>query len=391
MKLFFGFGGEKAPNTKGEEYKQNYHDKDSKEYDPYANPLEAVANVPGTDVVDPENYYNEPGLDKPVYNDLVDDSQPGGEIGELMEKYGLEEWELAELMKKSEAHLNGRGIAPLSDAAKVKELAGFYREYLGAKNEHGLPFSAEEMAKISDAEADELADLYEKRSELALTIANLNSTKEEEAPGPAQPNIVYTTAPKTKQPIEQRKGTSSSLTRDLEDNRTRIMALESKLLRPDSGKKLEKGKDSWQEVPEYSPEELALRENCLAYFKNRKNPRPTFSDGKALEEAQILEVVQEAARDGKWPNGNFFEESHKGRRQLSYIEKFGNKRVKYVHLSESLPAGKYFFESDPSSFFVSKNNANAAVAPVRTLVTGENPKKFLAEKEARQQKGQKTA
>jgi hypothetical protein len=242
------------------------------------------------------------------------------------------------------------------------------------------------MKKISPQETSELSELYKERSELTLSIAELNSQNEpEEISATAKPDIVYS----TNKIAAGRKGAGKSIYRQsLEDVRTEIAKIEGKMLNQNPKNKKDKEKDSWKEVPEYSPEELALRQNCLAYYKDRKNPRPTFSDGKALDEAQILEVVQEAARDEKWPNGNFFEENYKGRRQLSYIEKFGNKRIKYTHLSENLPAGKYFFESDPASFFISKNNANSAIAPVRLMVSGENPKQFLAEKEAKRQKRQ---
>lgn len=368
MKL--SFGGEKSPMGHGQE---------AAEHDPYSNPLEGVTNVPGQDVVDPENYYNEPGFeDKEIYNDVVDNSQPEGEIGALMEKYGLEnEFELKDLTKKCEDSLNRKVVAPLSNPEEVRELALFYREYLTTKNEYSLPFSEDELKKVSVQKLEELVGLYKEQGELALKIAWLNN------PGnkAIDSKIIYSTGEKISD-----LGSKSQYTNKLKEVLTRKTAIEAVMLNQNPKKPENKDKNVWKEVPQYSPEELALRQTCLEYFRNRQNSRPTFVDGKALSEAQILEVVQEAAVDEKWPNGRFFEETFKGRRQLSYVEKSGQNRVKYVFLSHNLPAGKYFFEANPDQFFVSRNNSNSAIAPIRLMVSGANPKKFMAEKEANKQK-----
>jgi len=374
------FGGENLPAGHGKEYKEkDYSGKEAAEHDPYSNPLEGAVNVPGSDVVDPENYYNEPGFeDKEIYNDVVNNSQPEGEIGALLEKYGLEEWELVEWMKKCEDYENGKKAgAPFKDMSKVRELAGVYRDYLAAKNEHGLPFSNEELKNVPIFKLEELSDLYKEQVYYTMKIAELNGADDK----PAETGVVYSTGEKKSGP-----GVRARYVGELKEARGKIVEIEGKILNQKPKTPENKDKNAWKEVPEYSPEELALHLKCLEYFRNRKNTPPTFADGKPLTEAQILDVVQEVAADEKWPNGRFFEETFKGRRQLSYVEKSGQNRVKYVFLSQNLPAGKYFFEANPDQFFVSRNNPNSAIAPIRLMVSGANPKKFMAEKEDNKQK-----
>lgn len=384
MKLFFGSA--ELPKGRGKEYKEkDYKDKDCHEHDSYANPLEQAANVPGQDVVDPENYHNIPGFeDREVYNGVIDESRVGGEVGELMEKYGLEEWELRDLMKKSYDYLN-RGknqkiVPPFKDVNQTIELGNLYRDYLMTQNEFGLPWSEEELSELAPGEVDTLGELYGERRFLSHQIALLNEEPKERK----EKSVVYSTS---------RSGgrEKPGLLSDLEDVNKKIAKIERHITgyeesRTEKKMKVDK-EDSWREVPKYSAEELALKKSCLEYFKNRHQPRPKFVDGQELSEAQILEVVQETAREECWPRGGFFAESFKGRRQLSRIEyhpgakKGEQMRTKYVFLSDNLPAGSYFFQPDADRFFVDRKNPNSAIAPIKLMVSSENPDDFLAKKE----------
>ncbi|MCX6795848.1 MAG: hypothetical protein NT165_03960 [Candidatus Falkowbacteria bacterium] len=366
MKLFFG--GEKPKNNAvTPEYKESNYPKDERspmEHDPHANPLEGTFNNPASDVIDPENFYNVEGFeDKDSYNEEAAEMLPGAEVGELMEKYGLEEFELKDLLKNCEAYLNNQKKSmPLSDKKEVEKLALFYREYLAAKNEYGLPFSEEELAKVSPEKQEELANLYSERESAVLEIAAANQL---EADGVAKENsgVVYST-------IEQNNlgNKKPQLIFDLGRLNKKISSLEKNILNKEPKNQEKKEVDPWKEVPEYSAEELALQESCLNYSRNRKNPHPEFADGKALNDEQITEMLKEIL-----PKSRFSEEIHQGRRQLVFMDNLGSKRIKYVFSSEKLPSGEYHFEADPSRFFISKNNPNFAIAPIRMVIPAEKP------------------
>ncbi|MFZ4648715.1 MAG: hypothetical protein ACOYMB_03750 [Patescibacteria group bacterium] len=371
MKLFFG--GEKTRDN-GPAYKPEYEDGENKnpgEHDPHANPREGAYNNPAANVIDPENNYNQPGFeDREVYNDVVDDSQVGGEIGELMEKYGLEEWELTDLMKKCEAFLNGKEkSSPLKNESEVEELAVFYRDYLAAKNENGFPFSAEELEKVSGEKREELANLYFEKSNLVFKLAETSNFNSEKISNDnfvnTNPDIKYSTKDETLAP-----NLRPQMIFDLRNINKSIAAIENLMV--NRNPKIEKTaeKDLWKEVPEYSQEELALREDCLSYLRDRINKKPTFADGKALDHKQIMEIAKEAAIAEGWQKAGFFEETYKGHRQLSHIDRSGGKRVKYTFISNNLPVGDYYFEVDPNKFFISKNDQNSAVAPIRLMING---------------------
>jgi hypothetical protein len=363
MNLLFGA---KMPGGKGPEYQgKNYSEKDYREHDPHANPLEGLSLNKAEEVLDLENFYNEPGFeDRKIYNDVVDDSVIGGEVGELMEKYGLEnEWELVDLLKNSEDDGKNK-VRPLASPKESHELALFYREYLAAKNENGLPFSDEELKSISEKDQQELLDLYRQRGEIAFKIANLNETVDDskivdEKQINANSELVFSTEEKTFTP---KMGAQYKY--DLRNVEKRIVELEKLIPTPSNRKE----QNPWKEIPKYSEAEISLRKSCINHLRDRINPRPTFADGQVLSKEQVLEMAREEAIEEKWPKASFSEEVFHGQRQLTFVERSGNKRIKYIFLSNNLPAGEYFFETNPDKFFVSKNGDHLAIAPVRLML-----------------------
>lgn len=377
----------------------------SKEDENYDYKTEAEASPrnskEGWDVVDRENNYNEPGFEDPYISpEAVADNSKGGEIGELMEKYGREEWELRDLMKQCEDYLKiGKGAQPLKDIVEVRNLAMFYREYLAATSDDGLSFSEQERANASGVELSSLIEMKEKLGELDFEIAaaneraNLNSE-------PVDKNIVYSTEKKLDPKFESRQKNFISSTQDKRSDLARqIAALEDKITSPVRVKtSANKPEDNWKDVPEFSEEELRVMEDSVAWLKNRKLPRPIFSKGGELSEAQILESAQEYAAYKAWPRASFRSQEFKGRRQLMHIMRFHdreadvNKQIRYVQFSNDLPEGEYYFDVNADAFFVDRKNPSFAVAPLNLMISTENPEKFLQKKEeARSQVKRQTA
>ena len=372
MKLLFG-AETPSENKATPPYRDGAYqgDKNPLEHDPYANPLEGYGNNPAAEVLDPENFYNVEGFDKEVYQSeeekVIDDSQIGGEVGKMMEKYGMEEWELEALLKKCEDYLNGTSkVPPRSNLAEVQELALFYREYLRTKNEAGLPLSETEAAKLSEKELDELADLYQERNYLAFLVANANEAPVEEKIIDeklldSNVKLRYSTEKGNNAPKE-----SPHYAEELAAADKKIAILEGKAFKD------EKKKEVVKNIPKYSEEEKALQTSCLNYLGHRSG-KPSFAKGgPVLNINQILELAREGAEENGWPKGKFFAETFKGKRQLSRIVSFGGKRIKYVFLSEKLPVGEYYFEANPNKFFISRNNPDSAVAPITTMVNMED-------------------
>ncbi|MFA5163642.1 MAG: hypothetical protein WC441_03920 [Patescibacteria group bacterium] len=341
----------------------------------------------GWDVVDRENNYNEPGFeDEYVFNETVADNSRGGEIGELMEKYEREEWELRDLMKQCEDYLKtGKGAQPLKNIDEVRNLAIFYREYLAAKSDDGLPFTEQERANASEEDLKSLIEMKERLGELDFEIAAANEKAGLDR-GPIDGSIVYST---NKGLDSQRNGFISNIQEKRLDLSKSISLLEDKITNPARAKvSIAKSEDSWKDVPEFSEEELKVMEASVAWLKNQRLPRPSFAKGGELNEAQILESAQEYAAYKGWPKANFRSQEFKGRRQLLNIMRFhdreanANKQVRYVQFSNDLPEGEYYFDVNPDAFFVDKKNPNFAVAPLNLMVSTENPEKFLQKKEA---------
>lgn len=410
----------------------------------------------GADVVDPENYYNELGFedkDRKIYNDPVYDSEPAEEIGELMEKFGLEEWELEDLMKKCEDYLkfgksdkfrvdksqagqplkSGKFSAdkfksypPLKDKKETKKLALFYREYLAAKNEDGLPFNEEERKRVSESKLEELSLLHQELRHLNFGIAEINEKEKidevnKDNRGDRNLQLAYSSNPKVvleskdqylgrikkvrekiyaiERIIEGEEEGSKKINkkkeRSIEDKERNIADIEKeqKILK----KNIEK--EEWRAAPDFSPEELKFLKRSVDWLRNPKNPYPTFDGGKKengkkekLTLPQILESAQEYADYKKWPRGRFWEQDFKGRRQLTSMEKFYDKdkkvlkRIKYVYSSDNLPEGEYYFEINPDRSFINKNDPNFMVAPIRLMISRDNPKEFFKEYEENKNK-----
>lgn len=169
-------------------------------HDPYRDHLKNLVNVPGSDVVDPENYYNKAGFEnfkggQEIPNNPIDDSERDGVIGGVVNRYGLknlEEWELEKLMKDCElisfVDESKRGEATEMLMKKyeiegveewraddlVEEMASLYRPYLAVKNEKESAFNNKGLERLSENDLEKLADLHGEKSELTFKIAEIN-------------------------------------------------------------------------------------------------------------------------------------------------------------------------------------------------------------------------
>lgn len=362
MKLFFG--SPKPNNGHGEEYRAGKDKEgfDHSVHDPYVNPLSGVNNFPEASPLDPENAYNMPGFeDRKIYNDVVDDHKIDGEIGEYLEKYGLENWELEKLMKNCEEFIGNRDKEmPLKDFEEVAELAAIYRLYLTSRNEYGLPLSEEELAKAPEEKRWQLAGLYEEQGDLVHKIAVLNEAAHDRSLVKKGPGVVYST-----------NDQETKLFNEIQKYRKELGELQEKIKNSEAvfrAKKIEKPL-SLKDVPEYSKQDLELQQDCLDYLTHKKNDLPTMVDGTVLSEQQVREVAKEAAAREGWPSATFSVEIYQNHRQLYSTEKLGRfGKIKYAFVSKDLPAGKYLFKADPDRFFVSRNNKYSAIAPVEVML-----------------------
>lgn len=301
------------------------------------------------------------------------ENMSGADLGELMEKYGLEEWELIDLAKKCELYLKqAKGPMPREDYNEVRDLAVFYREYLAAKSEDGLPLSEEERGLAS---AEQLAAWKEAKDRIASLIFSLAELNENSQGQPqVDSNIVYSTNTKLSNDLLQKK-------EELLDLQYKLSDLENLLTKP---KKVDNEKnkiDVWESVPEYSDEELRVLEEAVAYLRNKRAPKPKFATGEELAEEQIIESAREYAQYKMWPKAFFKSQNFKGRRQLVYTERFydskakTNRTIRFIYDSNDLPAGMYHFEPKVEAFFVNSKDKNFAVAPIDTMVNADKPKK----------------
>jgi len=347
----------------------------------------------GWNVVDRENNYNEPGFEEQYASqEVIDSSLPDGEIGELMEKYEREEWELRDLMKQCEDHLKtGKGAQPLKDRNEVRNLAVFYREYLAAKSDDGLPFNEEERKRAS---ADDLKNLAAWKEELGILEFDLAAVEDEErnleTGKKEMGNIIYS----TKESGQEAGKQSDFLRKRRQELQRKISTVEEKIINPGKpvAPKAAKPEDAWKDVPEYSAEELRVMEESVKWLKNRRLAQPGFATGEKLSEAQILESAQEYAAYQGWPKASFRAKEFKGRRQLINILRFhdknadADKQIRYVQFSQDLPEGEYYFDANAEAFFVDRKNPNLAVAPLNLMVSTEKPDKFLEKKESNREK-----
>lgn len=338
---------------------------------------------------------------------FAQESESGGDLAELMDKYGREEWELVDLAKQCEDFLNyEKAPRPLKDPAQMQELAIFYREYLAAKSSDGLPFSEAERTPaspkyreflsaasadglpFSEAERkyipaqylDELATWRVEENKLCFRLAEINNGAASEAKDPLLKPITGLSeydSIRTKLGIRQKK---------INQREEAMISLVSKSGGGASKPEFQKLSDEWENVPEYSSEDLRIMETSLAWLKNRRLPRPIFSNGENLSEAQILESAQEGAEYKGLLKGYFSVAEEGGRRVLvnrqTFLdeEKKVNKQIKYSHASHYLPAGEYYFEIDSESFSIGKNNPNLAMAKAPFMLRAESPRKTGAEK-----------
>lgn len=320
-----GYVEKKATAQENREIRNLNKSQDIDVQNPYRNPREGIVNIPGSDVVDPANYYNEPGFEKfedeiETFGNSIDDSKKGGEIGAFMEKYNLEEFELEKLMSDCDAYLNGKKIpAPLKDGHDLKELALLYHDYLKAKND-GAPLSEK------PAEPD-----YKK--------------------------VLLKSDPEREKRIQDAKNNDPKLWKDVPKYSEEDLALRKRVLA-------------------YITQEEGAK-------------KPAFEGSEKFTKEQIEDVLREIAEDEKWPQANFFEEVRRfkdrsgreeNRRQLATVQNLENgKRVKYTFMSDNLPTGKYFYQADPKAIFISKNNPNSAFVPIRLFIGAEKRKKNVPE------------
>lgn len=349
------------------------------------------------DLVEPENSYNIPSFVEDFEDYQIEaDNAPGGELGELMEKHGLEDWELKDQAKECLKYHRGERPNPFKDENKTKEILDWYLDYLTTENEHGLAFSQEELSRLTESEQKNLAALYEKRINLKISIAELNNNIRDEADiiraGQAAGDY-STQVADGREKLKKFKSTGWKLSQLIKKTEAEICCLEEKALTdPIKQAELEKEKE-YQEVlskkTEYSLEDVQTQLDCLDYLKRTdQGPKkqPIYL-GKKLSYSEILAFAREAAveeiKGGEMTKKVFFAEEFKGRRQLASIEKFYDKkskswkRIKYICVSSKLPAGNYAFKMDPASMFITKNNPNSAMVHVNLMVNLDKKKEEI--------------
>jgi hypothetical protein len=358
--------------------------------------------------LDEENLYNLPGYSEEFHDQEFEaDNQVGGDLGELMEKYGLEEWELKDKAKECLKYYRGEINNPFVDNKKTKEILDWYLDYLPTENEYGLALSEEELNRLDEKEKEDLANLYNKRMDIEFSIAELNNNIREIANviRAGQMSQIYSTnVNEAKNELDQLKEEAKNLYREMHINSKSLYSLEEKAftdpdkiekdiekikkeIEKDRSEKAERDYQSAKEKkPFYTEAERELHKKCLDYLRRDKKKKevPEYH-GDKLSHDQIDDMAREGAidraRNGEMIKGNFFAEEFKGKRQLAYVEKFKDektkeeKRIKYIYVDDELAPGYYAFKVDPATMFVTKNNPNSAMAYIN-LVVNLNKKKI---------------
>ncbi len=361
------------------------------------------------DGLDQETLYNLPGYQEEFFDkELEADNETGGETGDLLEKYGLEEWELKDIGKQCLLFSRGEKNNPFKDEEKTREILSWYLDYLKTENEYGLALSEVELNRLTDGEKQKLANLYKRRVELNLKIAELNNNIRELAniAHLGQMSSEYSTKTKdAKNDLIEYREEAKSLYNELKNNSKNISSLEEKAFTDQEKKEKEEKErqerikkekeereleEKYQEAkeskPEYSEAELKLHQECLDYFsvENKKKEVPVY-ENKKLDKDQLERTAREAAieriRNGEMDRANFFAKTYKGKRQLVFIDKFYDEKLKeekktyYIYESDNMPTGRYAFKTNPSTMFNPKNNPNIAYINIDLMIDIGKPKK----------------
>ena len=321
--------------------------------------------------------------------ELEVDNEPGGQMGDLMEKYELEDWELKDRAKECLKYYRGNRKEPFNDQEKIKEILNWYLEYLPSENEYGLALSEEELNLLEEKEKEDLADFYKKRIDLNFEVANLNNRIKEIANTirEGQESETYSTKiSDAKDELYKLKTEAKNLYNEIQANSKNIYNLEKKAFADPVEVKREKENKEEKEYqvekekkPDYSEIEKKLHGEVLDYLKRdgKKKEVPEYKGAK-LSQEQIEKTAKEGAiekiKSGEMLQATFFVEDFKGKRQLAYVENFFDKksqkmkRIKYIFADDKLPAGNYGFKINPATMFVSKNNPDSAMVHIDLMV-----------------------
>ncbi len=355
--------------------------------------------------LDSENLYNVPGYEETYSEEQIEaNNELGGQIGKLMEKYELEEWELKDRAKECLKYYRGEKENPFKDEKKTQEILNWYLDYLPSENEYNLALTKEELDRLEDQEKEDLSNFYNKRIYLHLDIARLNNNIREAADiiRNGQTSDTYSTQVReAKYNLNKLKEEAKSLYEKMKENSQKIHALEEKAFTDPSIKakeeeaievkheeekerrrKIEEEKDYQKEkakIPFFSAEEHKLHDDCLDYLTrdSRKKEIPVYMEND-LSPEQIENTAREAVIDkihkGEMTRAHFFQEEFKGKKQLAHVEKFFDKeskrtkRIKYIFVDDKLPAGNYGFKTNPATMFISKNNPDSAMVHINLMV-----------------------
>ncbi|GEM_PF-3300350 len=371
--------------------------------------------------LDSENLYNKPGYQdgseyekkhptskklelSELSEELEADTESGGGLGELMEKYELEEWELKDRANECLKYYRGEREDPFKDQEKTKEILNWYLDYLSSENEYGLALSNEELERLNKEEKENLSNSYKKRIDIQLDIARLNNSIREAADiiRSGKTSDTYSTEVReAKYNLNKFKEEAKKLYGEMKNNSQKIHNLEEKAFtdpaikakkeeaieakheeEKEKRRKIKEEEDYQKkkaEKPFFGPKEHKLHDECLDYLTRdgRKKEVPVYIKDK-LTPKQIENTAREAAIDkiynGEMIKANFFVENFKGKRQLAYAEKFFDeeskkmKRIKYIFADDKLPAGNYGFKINPATMFVSKNNPDSAMVHIDLMV-----------------------
>lgn len=325
-------------------------------------------------------------------------NEPGGQMGQLMEKYELEEWELKDQANECLKYYRGEREKVYKDEEKIKEVLNWYLDYLSTENEYGLALNETELSRLNEAEKKDLFNLYKERSDLYLNTDRLNDDIREVADiirSGKTANIYSTQVSDAKNKLNNLKKEAGSLYQQMQNNLQKINSLEEKAFTDPAIKakeeemieaEHEKQKEEREfekeksKKPLYTPAERQLHADCLNYLTRGtrvEKEEPVYEGGK-LNLKQIERMAKEGAveriKRGEMQKAKFFVEEFKGKKQLAHVKIFYDKenkrmkRIKYICVDDNLPAGNYGFKINPATMFVSKKNPDSAMIYINLMV-----------------------
>ncbi|HNX10841.1 MAG TPA: hypothetical protein PKI61_01750 [bacterium] len=334
----------------------------------------------GRDLIETENVYNLPGFEdeeERVFGEVVDDEEKGLDEEEFMAKHELaNDFELVDLAKACLDYTQGKSkVKPLASDQDILDLTEYYYDRFNDQREgQEMLLSEKELNRLSPKEQEKLdkvlneisnfsaqmADENEQRGRNFFTKSGQNSFSDPEARGNVDRLNAYFQKIKNAQ-------------KDLENLLAK--ARKSEEVKEDN----EEAKRWEKDLAEYSEAEKKFLQSCFDFSVHKDGVKTPIFEGKDKERLtpeQILDGAQEWAEFLKMPQAKFLEKEFKGQRQLMFVEYMKDgKRINYIANDVKHQPGDYYFQINPNSFRMSKNNPKVSFAQVRILFNSRREKK----------------